>query len=103
MQRSSLTTHPDKCLRPSCRLQTSLLTTDHGSRRSVSCYLPPYNTYPHVCTDPECLGFFSCCNIGAELYITSDTHFCKPRTKDQLSSRSQLNTVRLMCSNSFRE
>uniref|UniRef100_A0A2K5LJP7 Uncharacterized protein n=1 Tax=Cercocebus atys TaxID=9531 RepID=A0A2K5LJP7_CERAT len=65
----------------------------HISKKPVSCYLPPLSNNAQNC-------YFTAATL--ELSIISDTHFCKPITKDQLSSRSELNTLRLKHLNSFR-
>ncbi|EHH21522.1 hypothetical protein EGK_04612, partial [Macaca mulatta] len=85
-----------------CSLQTSLPTTDHRSKKPVSCYLPPLSNAHPICKQVQNAQncYFAAATL--ELSIISDTHFCKPITKDQLSSRSELNTLRLKHLNSFR-
>uniref|UniRef100_A0A2K5CYD9 Uncharacterized protein n=1 Tax=Aotus nancymaae TaxID=37293 RepID=A0A2K5CYD9_AOTNA len=72
--------------------------------KPVSCYLPPPSNAHPTCIQIQNAQNFSLAAATSELsIIISDTHFCKPRTKDQLFSKSELNTVRLKCPHSFRE
>uniref|UniRef100_A0A2R8Z727 Uncharacterized protein n=1 Tax=Pan paniscus TaxID=9597 RepID=A0A2R8Z727_PANPA len=92
---------PEAHMQPA-NLQTSLPTTDHGSKKAVSCYLPPLSNAHPMCIEVQNAQNCSAAAATLEPSIISDTCFYKPITKDQLSSRSELNTVRLKCLNSLR-
>ncbi|KAL4840625.1 hypothetical protein H8958_004869 [Nasalis larvatus] len=89
---------------PEAHMQPANITAHHRPQKQEACFLllPPLsNAHPiriQVQNAQNC--YFAATTL--ELSIISDTRFCKPITKDQLSSRSELNTVRLKRLNSFR-
>uniref|UniRef100_A0A2K6BHR6 Uncharacterized protein n=1 Tax=Macaca nemestrina TaxID=9545 RepID=A0A2K6BHR6_MACNE len=75
---------------PEAHMQPANITAHHRPQKQEACFL--------LLNSQNC--YFAAATL--ELSIISDTHFCKPITKDQLSSRSELNTLRLKHLNSFR-